>query len=100
MPKGGGPFFLCKMLGFSNARKIFMSDEDINAPEALGLGMVDQVVPYHQLEESAIEVARRLAKMPTPSLVGIKHLVNYSVRDLKDYLEMESQELLKTLGAV
>ena len=77
-----------------------MSNEDINAPEALELGMVDQVVPYHQLEESAIEVAQRLAKMLTPSLLGIKYLVNYSVKDLKDYLDVECQELIKTLGAV
>ena len=100
LPKGGGPFFLCKMLGFRNARKILMSDEDINVLEALELGIVDQVVPYNKLEESAIQVAQRLAKMPTRSLVGIKRLINYSIKDLKDYLSFESQELLKTLGAL
>ena len=99
LPKGGGPFFLCKMLGFRNARKILMSDEDINALEALELGIVDQVVPFKKLEESALQVAQRLAKMPARSLVGIKRLINYSMKDLKDYLDFESQELLKTLGA-
>jgi enoyl-CoA hydratase/carnithine racemase len=100
LPKGGGPFFLCKMLGFRNARKILMSDVDINALEALKLGMVDQVVPYHQLEESAIKKAQHLAKLPTCTLIGIKRLINYSMKDLKDYLDMESQELLKTIGAL
>ena len=87
------------MLGFRNARKILMSDEDIKAPEALKLGIVDQVVPYHILEESAIQKAQHLAKLPTCTLVGIKRLINYSMKDLKDYLDMESQEMLKTLGA-
>ena len=99
LPKGGGPFFLCKLLGVRKARKIFMSDENINALEALALGMVDQVVPYHRLEESAVLMARGLAKMPTRSLIGIKRLINYSIKDLKDYLGLESQELYKTLGA-
>ncbi|MGD8523473.1 MAG: enoyl-CoA hydratase/isomerase family protein [Desulfobacterales bacterium] len=99
LPKGGGPFFLCNLLGQRKAREILMSDEDINALEALELGIVDQVVPYHKLEESAIQVAQRLAKLPIQSLVGIKRLINYSMKDLVDYLGFESQELLKTLGA-
>jgi 2-(1,2-epoxy-1,2-dihydrophenyl)acetyl-CoA isomerase len=100
LPKGGGPFFLCNLLGNCKARKILMSDEDINALEALELGIVDQVVPYNILEESALQMAQRLAKMPTRSLAGIKRLINYSMKDLKDYLSFESQELLKTLEAL
>jgi DNA-binding PucR family transcriptional regulator len=37
--------------------------------------------------------------LPIQSLVGIKRLINYSMKDLVDYLGFESQELLKTLGA-
>jgi 2-(1,2-epoxy-1,2-dihydrophenyl)acetyl-CoA isomerase len=77
-----------------------MSDEDINTLEALEIGIVDQVVPYNKLEETAIQMAQRLAKMPTRSLVGIKRLINYSIKDLKDYLGFESLELLKIIGAI
>jgi 2-(1,2-epoxy-1,2-dihydrophenyl)acetyl-CoA isomerase len=100
LPKGGGAFFLCKMLGYSKACKLLMSDEDINTLEALEIGIVDQVVPYNKLEETAIQMAQRLAKMPTRSLVGIKRLINYSIKDLKDYLGFESLELLKIIGAI
>ena len=38
VPKGGGAFFLSKMIGASGAYRIMMSDKDILANEALKLG--------------------------------------------------------------
>jgi 2-(1,2-epoxy-1,2-dihydrophenyl)acetyl-CoA isomerase len=98
LPKGGGAFFLCKMLGNSKARQLLESEEDINAVEALELGIVDQVVPNKELEKTAIQLARRLANRPTRSLAGIKRLINYSMRDLEDYLSFENQEIIKMIG--
>ena len=58
LPKGGGAFFLCKMLGYSKAKQLLMSEKDINALEALEFGIVDQVVLYSKLEETAIQMAQ------------------------------------------
>ncbi|MGD8256616.1 MAG: enoyl-CoA hydratase/isomerase family protein [Desulfobacterales bacterium] len=60
IPKGGGPFFLCKMLGYSQAKQLLMSGKNINALEALEIGIVDKVVPYNKLEETAIHIKRNL----------------------------------------
>lgn len=100
LPKGGGAFFLCKMLGYNQAKHLLMSEKDINALAALDMGIVDQVVPNHKLEETAIQIAQDLAKRPSRSLVGIKRLINYSMKDIKDYLDFESCELLKTIGSI
>ena len=97
LPKGGGAFFLCKMLGYSQAKKLLMSEKDINSLEALEMGIVDQVVPYDKLEESAIQMARDFTKKSIRSLIGVKRLINYSMKDLQDYLEFESFELLRTI---
>ena len=97
LPKGGGAFFLCKMLGYSQAKQLLMSEKDINALEALENGMVDQVVPF-KLEETAIQVAQNFTKRSMRSLVGIKRLINYSMKDIQDYLDFESFELLRTIG--
>ncbi|MGV7223381.1 MAG: enoyl-CoA hydratase-related protein [Nitrospinales bacterium] len=70
LPKGGGAFFLCKMLGNSKARQILESEEDINGIEALELGIVDQVVSYKELEKTAIQLALRIVNRPTRSLAG------------------------------
>lgn len=74
-----------------------MSEKDINALEALEIGIVDQIVPYDKLEETAIQRAQDLTKRSIRSLEGIKKLINYSMKDIQDYLNFESFELLKTI---
>jgi 2-(1,2-epoxy-1,2-dihydrophenyl)acetyl-CoA isomerase len=96
LPKGGSPFFLCKMLGYNRAKDLLMSDKDLNCLEAFELGIVDQIVPYDKLEEAAIQKAKELARRSLRSLEGIKKLINYSMKDIQDYLSFESFELLKT----
>jgi 2-(1,2-epoxy-1,2-dihydrophenyl)acetyl-CoA isomerase len=99
LPKGGGAFFLCKMLGNSKTRQLLESEKEINAIEALEFGIVDQVVPYNELEKAAFKLALRLSNRSTRSLAGIKRLINYTMRDLKDYLSFENQEIIKMIGA-
>ncbi len=98
LPKGGTAFFLCKMIGYVQAKKLLMSEKNLNAIEALEIGMVDQVVPYNKLEETAIQVASDWTKRSMRCLVGIKRLINYTMGDVQDYLDFESVELLRTIG--
>jgi len=98
LPKGGSAFFLYKMLGYCQAKQLLMSEKNFNALEALEMGIVDQVVPYSILEEEAHKIAQDFTKRSKRSLEGIKKLINYNMKDLQDYLEFESFELLKTIG--
>jgi len=85
--------------GFYNiAKQLLMSEKNFNALEALEIGIVDQVVLYSKLEETAIQMAEDLTKRSIRSLEGIKRLINYTMKDIQDYLEFESFELLKTIG--
>lgn len=99
LPKGGGAFFLCKMIGYPKASRLLMSADDITAGEALALGIVDELVACEDLEKRTIEFVQHMAKKPYRCLTGIKQLVNYSMRDLKDYLAFENSELLKTIDS-
>ena len=94
-PKGGSAFFLTKMIGLGRAYKILLSEEEITAQEALRLGIVDKVVALSDLEEAALKTAQHFAQKPAGSLSGVKRLLNYSMRDLKDYLEFENDELFR-----
>ena len=98
VPKGGGAFFLSKRLGTSKAFEILLSGEDIPAQEALRLGIVDKVVPLAALNKEALKIARDFAEKPARSLSGVKRLLNYSMKDLEDYLKLENQVLLGMLG--
>ena len=98
VPKGGGAFFLSKMLGVSRAYKIMLSGDDISADEAFKLGLVDEVVPAAELKEAALRVAAQFARKPISSLRCCKRLLNYSFKELREYLEFETDELTKTVG--
>jgi 2-(1,2-epoxy-1,2-dihydrophenyl)acetyl-CoA isomerase len=98
VPKGGGAFFLSKILGVSRAYKIMLSGDDIRADEALKLGLVDEVVPSAEIKEAALGVAAQFARKPISSLRCCKRLLNYSFKELREYLEFETDELTKTVG--
>ncbi|MCV7110765.1 enoyl-CoA hydratase, partial [Mycolicibacterium setense] len=51
----------------------------IGADEAHALGMVSKVFPGEDLADSAIEFARRIAKLPTMAALLIKESVNQTV---------------------
>jgi enoyl-CoA hydratase/carnithine racemase len=91
LPKGGGPFFLSKMVGPVKAYEILLLHKEISAPEAIKYGIVDQVVPLEKLEEAALEIAHRFGRLHSRSLSGMKRLVNYSSKDLEEYLEIENK---------
>ena len=94
-PKGGSAFFLSKRLGVSKAYEILLSEEEITAQEALRLGIVDKVVALIDLEEAALKTAQHFAQKPIGSLLGVKRLLNYSMKEIEDYLEFENEELFR-----
>jgi len=97
-PKGGGAFFLSKILGVSRAYKIMLAEEDITADDALKLGLVDEVVLLKELRNAALMVAEQFARKPARSLRCCKRLLNFSLKDLREYLEFETQELANLIG--
>ena len=106
VPIGGGAFFLSRMLGPSKAYKILLSEKEITANEALRLGFVDEVVSPEKLQDAALATARHFAQKPARSLASVKKLINYSMKDLRDYMDVEHKELIRIveshdyLGAV
>jgi enoyl-CoA hydratase/carnithine racemase len=98
LPKGGAAFFLCRLLGYGKAKQLLMSRKAISASEAFEIGIVDQVVPHDKLEQTAIETAQDWTQPSTGALLRIKRLLNYTTKDLEDYLKFESEELLKAIS--
>jgi len=98
MTKGGGAYFLKKILGHTKTYEILLSAKGISAQEALKLGMVDKIVPHDGFEEAVLKTAKDFCQKPATSLAGLKKFLNYPLKDLKDYLEFENQELLGILN--
>jgi enoyl-CoA hydratase len=63
-------------LGVRKAKEILWQARFIEAPEALDLGLVNQVVPRPELESATMELAERIAKMDPLAARMIKFSVN------------------------
>lgn len=99
VPKGGGAYFLPRIVGLNKSYEILLSEAEITAREALSLGIVNQVVPGASLMTAAMEKAREFGRKPLTSLTAIKRLLNYSLNDIRAYLEYENQILSRVIMA-
>jgi 2-(1,2-epoxy-1,2-dihydrophenyl)acetyl-CoA isomerase len=95
LPLAGGSFFLSKLLGRHKANELLLLEDRITAGEALSYGIVDKVVPAAELEQAALDTARKIDNIDHRTLRGVKRLTRFSVKDLKDYLTLETNELLR-----
>jgi len=72
-------------LGPRKAKELLLTGDSIDADEAHALGMVSKVFPPDDLEERTIELARRIAEVPTMPALLIKEAVNQSVDNMGFY---------------
>ena len=79
VPDGGGAYLLPRLIGLHKARELLYFGDDLSAPDAERLGLVNLVVPVDELEKTATAWATRLASGPTRSLALTKWLVNRSL---------------------
>lgn len=66
-------------LGGRRAKEMLFTGEPIGAQDALGIGMVNKVVPAEDLESATLALAERIAMRPTFGLRLAKRAVNQSL---------------------
>jgi 2-(1,2-epoxy-1,2-dihydrophenyl)acetyl-CoA isomerase len=79
VPDGGGCYILPRLIGLQKAKELVFFGDDVPAPEAQRLGLVNLVVPGGELEETARAWAERLAGGPTVAIGLAKALLNRSL---------------------
>lgn len=62
--------------GARKTKELMLTGDSIDIDEAHRLGMVSKVFPRAELEDSTLEFARRIAKLPTMTALMIKESVN------------------------
>jgi 2-(1,2-epoxy-1,2-dihydrophenyl)acetyl-CoA isomerase len=77
-PDAGGAYLLPRLVGLQKAKEICFFGDDIHAPEAERMGLVNRVVPFADLDKTVTEWARRLASGPTVAISTAKRLLNQS----------------------
>ncbi len=96
-PDAGGAYLLARLIGPQKAKELFFFGDDVPAVEAERLGLVNRVVPRHQLMAEAGAWADRLAKAPTRAISATKYLTNRALesdRTTALWDEATAQELV------
>ena len=72
---GPGATLLMKQLRYADAMRILLTDEPLDADEALRVGIVNEVVEHDRLLERATELATHIATMPPLATRMMKEFV-------------------------
>ena len=78
MPHAGDPYFLPRVLPHHVLNEIAFLSDPVTSEQLRGWGAVNRVVPADQVEQTARELANRLASGPTRSLGQAKRLYRRS----------------------
>ena len=81
------PWFLSRFLGHAAAADILLEGRSLTAGEAYELKLVNQLALPANLEETALETARRFAGVPDAALRALKRSLVASVENLGVYLD-------------
>ncbi|CAO3590525.1 unnamed protein product [Absidia cylindrospora] len=78
-PGGGGSQRLVKAVGKSKAMEMILTGSvNLNATEALSMGLVSKIVPAAELVDETVKTAEKIASMSQPSVQMAKEAVNKS----------------------
>ncbi len=95
IPDSGGTFHLPRLIGFQRASALMMLGEKVSATDAAAMGMIYKVIPDEEWDAYVIELARKIAAMPTKGLALTKKALNMSlVNNLA--VQLEAEEKLQT----
>ncbi len=75
MPDLGGTVWLPELVGPAKAKELMWLAERVDAAQALGLGLVNRVVPRAELDAAATELAEQLSARPPLAVTAIKRAV-------------------------
>lgn len=91
VPDLGGFFLLPRIVGLQRAKDLVFSAREIDSQEAQSMGIVMQIVPHEQLEQTALELATRYHSASTEALGIAKNVLNRSFElDYDTLAELEA----------
>lgn len=74
---GPGATLLTRQLGYADAMRMLLTDEPVDAAEALRIGLVNEVVPHERLMARSEEIARRIVALPP---VAVRMMKEFAIR--------------------
>ena len=69
-------------LGLEKAKRYLLTGDEIRAPEAAAAGLILEAVPDDELQERAMALAQRMARLPLNQLQMLKLLCNHTAEQM------------------
>jgi len=89
IPGDGSAYLLARAVGFPKALELILTSRVISARQALGMGLVNEVVEPERLMARSFEVAQEMVALPPKALSLAKALLYKTVHtDLETSLQM------------
>ena len=99
VPAWGGSARLSKCVGRDQALDLILRGKKISGPEALKIGLVQEVWPLAELKDRALQLAQELAAQPRLAVKAVMEVVVGSEdRDLAELLAAERAGVLGTFN--
>jgi 2-(1,2-epoxy-1,2-dihydrophenyl)acetyl-CoA isomerase len=99
-PDGSSSWTLPRIVGTRKAMEIAMLGDRFKGPEALGLGLINKLVPVADLEKETLALATRLANGPTRAYGHMKRLIEASIGNtLETQLQMEGMAIADCMSS-
>ncbi len=96
---GGASILLPRLVGLAAAKNMLFTARHLDAGEAQGIGLVDEVVPPDGLMERAVSLCREIARNAPLSIRAAKSTLNRLVLgDIETALATETLTLLSLYG--
>ena len=99
IPAWGGTQRLPLAVGASEAKRMIMLGDRIQADEALKIGLVDKVVPHMELEKEVDTLAHQLWNCSLETLKKVKRSVNSVTKVSPDGLKRETDSFVRLFSA-
>lgn len=94
----GASWLLPRLVGERRARELSLMGDQLSAPDALAMGMINSVRPVDELDGFVDSVAARLAASAPAGLAGTKRLLNDTwTRDLAGALRAETDNQVEVI---
>jgi enoyl-CoA hydratase len=100
VPAWGGTARLTRCVGRMHALDMILRAKHISGPEALRIGLVNEIWPMPELKQKAHDLAVELSEMPAGSVAGaLKCVVGAGEQSLQEGLYAERQAVLRNRGS-
>ena len=99
LPAWGGTARLTRCVGRDHALDMILRAKMISGPEALRIGLVQEVWPLAELKRRARDLAHELAAMPPIAVAGVlRCVVTAGERSLQEALAEERRAVMRSMG--